>query len=103
MWESFFNPGIILISLGLNRQIKDVVEFGCGYGTFTIPAAKIISGKVYALDIEQEMIRATEDEAKTHSAQNIQTIQRDFVGHGSGLNDESVDYVMLFNMVVSSS
>lgn len=47
-WEKFFNPSKILASLGLDSQINDVVEFGCGYGTFTIPAA--------ALDIEPEWI-----------------------------------------------
>ena len=31
----------------------DVVEFGCGYGTFTIPAAQLIEGKLIALDIEK--------------------------------------------------
>jgi ubiquinone/menaquinone biosynthesis C-methylase UbiE len=36
----------------------NVADFGFGYGTFTIPAAKIISGKIYAFDIEPEMIEA---------------------------------------------
>jgi hypothetical protein len=34
-------------------QVKgDAVEFGCGYGTFTIVAAPRIGGIVYALDID---------------------------------------------------
>ena len=64
MWEKFFNPAKILTSLGINSQTGDVAEFGCGYGTFTIPAAKVIKGKIYALDIEPDMIRITEEEAK---------------------------------------
>jgi predicted RNA methylase len=40
-----------------------VADFGCGYGTFAIPAAQMISGKVYALDIEPEMVRAVEQKA----------------------------------------
>ncbi len=99
MWGKFFNPEKILTTLGLNNQINDVAEFGCGYGTFTIPAAKVIKGKIYALDIELEMIRITNEEAKKNGLDNAQTILRDFIAEGSGLSDESVDYVMLFNIL----
>jgi ubiquinone/menaquinone biosynthesis C-methylase UbiE len=99
MWETFFNPAEILAILGIDCQTTDVVEFGCGYGTFTIPAAKVIKGKIYALDIELDMIRMTDDEAKKQGLSNVQTIQRDFMAEGSGLPDESVDYAMLFNIL----
>ncbi len=99
MWEKFFNPNKILATLGLDNQINDVAEFGCGYGTFTIPAAKIIKGKIYALDIEPDMIRLTGEEAKKQGLSNVETIQRDFMTDGSGLSDESIDHVMLFNIL----
>jgi len=99
MWEKFFNPNKILAILGIDSQINDVAEFGCGYSTFTIPAAKIIKGRIYALDIEPEMIRLTDEEAKKQELNNIKTIQCDFMTKGSGLSDESVDYVMLFNIL----
>ncbi|OGJ45033.1 MAG: methyltransferase type 11 [Candidatus Kerfeldbacteria bacterium RIFOXYA2_FULL_38_24] len=99
MWETFFNPGEILATLGVNNKTGDVAEFGCGYGTFTIPAAKLIKGVIYALDIEPEMIRITNEEAKKQNLDNINAILRDFVSQGSGLPDESVDYVMLFNIL----
>lgn len=99
LWETFFDPGKVLITLGLGRKIKDVAEFGCGYGIFTIPAAKIISGKIYALDIESEMIRATDEEAKKQKVVNAETVLRDFVADGSGLPDGSMDYVMFFNIL----
>ena len=99
MWEKFFNPNKILSTLGLDSQINDVAEFGCGYGTFTVPAAKIIKGKIYALDVEPEMIRLTVEEAKKQGLINVVAIQRDFMAVGSGLKDASVDYVMLFNIL----
>jgi len=99
IWEEFFSPEKTLATLGLNNKVRDVAEFGCGYGTFTIPAAKIIKGKVYALDIEPDMIRLTDEEAKKEGLNNIETIKRDFMTEGSGLSDESVDYVMLFNIL----
>jgi ubiquinone/menaquinone biosynthesis C-methylase UbiE len=99
MWEKFFNPTEVLITLGLSNQTNDVAEFGCGYGTFTIPAANIIKGKVYALDIEPKMIHITDEEVKKQGLSNVQTILRDFMADGSGLPDESVDYAMLFNIL----
>jgi len=56
IWNSFFDQPSLLSKLQLTSRCKDAVEFGCGYGTFTIPAARIITGSVFALDIEQEML-----------------------------------------------
>ena len=64
MWETFFKPIKVLETLGLNNKTGDVAEFGCGYGTFTIPATKIVSGKIFAIDIEPEMISVTENKKK---------------------------------------
>jgi len=99
LWEKFFDPPKILATFGLNSETGDVAEFGCGYGTFTIPAAKIIKGKVYALDIEPDMTRITDKEAKKNGLNNVQTVPCDFMAKGSGLPDKSMDYVMLFNIL----
>ncbi|MFH0839272.1 MAG: class I SAM-dependent methyltransferase [Candidatus Omnitrophota bacterium] len=99
MWENFFDAEKIVVTLGLDNQVNNVAEFGCGFGTFTIPAAKLIKGKVYAIDIEPDMIRATEEEARKHKLNNVETILRDFMVEGSGLPNASVDYVMLFNIL----
>ena len=99
VWEKFFDTKKILAALGLSSRVNNVAEFGCGYGTFTIPAAKIISGKIYALDIEPDMIRITAEEAKKHRLDNVETILRDFMAEGSGLEDNSMNYAMLFNIL----
>ena len=98
-WNKFFDPIDALKLLGLSSSVMDVADFGCGYGTFTIPAAQIISGKIYAFDIEPEMIEVVKKKAKTLNLGNVKTILRDFVTTGSGLKDESVDYVFLFNIL----
>ena len=98
-WNKYFKPNEALRLLGLNEGILDVADFGCGYGTFTIPAAKLISGKIYAFDIEQEMIEIIKARAKENNLNNITPILRDFMENGSGLEDFSVDYVMLFNIL----
>ncbi len=98
-WEGFFNPEKILEILGLDKNARDVVEYGCGYGTFTIPAAKIVKGAVYAIDIEADMVHKTQEEAEKFGLRNVKTILRDFVTKGTGLKDQSVDYTMLFNIL----
>jgi len=99
MWEGFFDARHILSQLAFDDANSDVVEFGCGYGTFTIAAARLTSGIVHALDIEPEMVRATAARAESLSLTNVRTVQRDFVGDGTGLSDESVGYAMLFNIL----
>ncbi len=77
----------------------DAVEFGCGYGTFTIPAARLIKGCVYAIDIDPELTTLTSQKAELAGLNNIQTIHRDFVMQGTGLLDAQVGYAMLFNIL----
>jgi len=98
-WTEFFSPSRILKLMGLSKEVKNVVDFGCGYGTFAIPAARMVSGKVYAIDIEPEMIKITKEKTEKNNLKNIETILRDFISNGSGLKDGSVDYVMLFNIL----
>ena len=55
-WNKFFNTDDLLDSMQINSAINHLVDVGSGYGTFTIPSAYLISGNLYAFDIEQEMI-----------------------------------------------
>ncbi len=98
-WDSFFDVDKTLDALLLDTSRRDVLEFGCGYGTFTLPAARRISGKVIALDLDSEMLEATELSAREAGLDNIECHLRDFVADGSGLADGSVDYAMLFNIL----
>jgi SAM-dependent methyltransferase len=98
-WSKFFDPEVALRLMGLSSTVEDVADFGCGYGTFTIPAAKIISGKIYAFDIEPEMIETVKRKAKILNLGNVRAIVRDFMLEGSGLMDGSVDHVFLFNIL----
>jgi len=99
VWEGFFNPAEILTVMGLDDRVVDVAEFGCGYGTFTIPAAKIIRGTIHAFDIEEEMVSAIKKEAGKEGLKNVNAMLRDFMAEGTGLKAGSIDYVMLFNIL----
>lgn len=56
MWEGFFDARRILTWLAFDDTRSDVLDFGCGYGTFTIAAARLTTGTVHALDIEPDMV-----------------------------------------------
>jgi SAM-dependent methyltransferase len=99
LWASFFDAEAVLDRLGLKSITGNVVEFGCGYGTFTIPAARRTRGTIYAFDIEPEMIAYTSAKAASAGLNNFTPILRDFVVEGTGLAAESADYAMLFNIL----
>jgi SAM-dependent methyltransferase len=99
MWHGFFDPETTLRKLGLHDKSGDVVDFGCGYGTFTIPAAKIVRGTVYALDIEPAMVEATRAKAESERLWNVRVSCRDFVDTGTALHSGSIGFVMLFNIL----
>jgi SAM-dependent methyltransferase len=99
VWDGFFDPPHIIEVLGVGGLIGDVVEFGCGYGTFTVAAARAAQGTVYALDVDPEMVRATREKAKMAGLNNVHVLLRDFVEDGTGRADESVAFAMLFNIL----
>ena len=98
MWDGFFDAGHILRTFGI-EGLGDIAEFGCGYGTFTLPAAKLVKGTVYAWDIDPEMTQAVTRKAEAAGTANISVSLRDFVAEGTGLPDGSVDAALLFNIL----
>jgi SAM-dependent methyltransferase len=98
-WTSFFNPNEIFDQLELSSSCLAAADLGCGYGTFTIPAARRIAGVIYGFDIEADMVAVCQAKANAAGLSNVQVIQRDFMDHGTGLAEQSLDYVMLFNIL----
>lgn len=98
-WESFFDVQSIFSRLQLDKEIDNAVEFGSGYGTFTIPAARIIKGKIHAFDIDAEMISRLLQRINAEKVSNIIIHNNDFIAEGTALNNDSIDYAMLFNIL----
>ena len=99
MWEGFFDTDAILDGLGICDLSGNIVDLGCGYGTFSLPAARKNKGIIYAIDIEKEMIEAVQTKASEAGLRNILPLQRDFMMEGSSLPDDRCEYVMLFNIL----
>jgi ubiquinone/menaquinone biosynthesis C-methylase UbiE len=99
-WSSFFDVEAAIGKLlkGTNAG-SDLVEFGCGYGTFTIPAAGLIKGRVTAFDIDPAMVAFVQGRACELGLANIDVHERDFAVLGTGLEAYSQAHAMIYNLL----
>lgn len=78
-WQSFFDADCIVEKLECAKDGKErIAEFGSGYGTFTLPAARRTSGVVYAFDIDPDLTKMVRKQARREGLSNVQAIERDF-------------------------
>ena len=64
-----------VISMIPLRPYHTVVDIGCGPGYFAIPLGKsVFDGKVYAVDIQQEMLDATKQELERVRLTNVEPV-----------------------------
>lgn len=98
-WNSFFDAPRIIEKLFINTPPGNTVEFGCGYGTFTMPASLHTQQTLYAFDIESLAVQSVTELAHHQRTTNIQLQQQDFIQDGTGLEDESATHVMIYNLL----
>ncbi len=98
-WESFFDAPSIIEKLFISTPAGNTVEFGCGYGTFTIPASLQTQQTLYAFDIDPTAVHSVMELAHQQQISNIQLQQQDFIQNGTGLIDESATHVMIYNLL----
>jgi SAM-dependent methyltransferase len=99
-WESFFDADALMeILFRASGLPGHLVEFGCGYGTFTVPAACRTQDVVTALDIEPLMVERTRQKAAALGLTSVKAEVRDFVTHGSDLTGGSQDHALIFNLL----
>lgn len=103
MWGTFFDPRRIISQMNVNGEIKTLLDIGCGYGTFLIPAAALVGGKVIGLDIEREMIETCQEKARDQNLLNLYLICGDFSDEETRKtlkqNAGAIDYICLFNIL----
>ena len=98
-WETLLHAPRILDAFGFDARTRDVTELGCGYGTFTLPLAQRIAGRVFAIDLDPAMVAATRERAATANAQTIDASVRDVLADGFGAAAGSCDAALLFNIL----
>lgn len=70
-----------------------ICDIGAGSGVFTIPAAELTKNKVFALDINDEMLSIINEKAKNQGLTHIELIQ--VKGDQFDLPDQIADCVIL--------
>jgi len=98
-WESLMRPVETIERLGLADVAGDVVEFGCGYGTFTLHLAAEVQGTVWTYDIEPEMVARVGERAAAAGVVNIVAERRDLFESGTGRPAGTAAVVTIFNLL----
>ena len=97
----FSNPHKNIEQLGLSDGMV-VADLGTGSGFYAIQAGMAVapSGKVYAVDIQKDLLDRLKKEAHANHVHNIEVISGDLekLG-GTKIKDESVDRVIAANIL----
>lgn len=79
-----------------------VADFGAGSGAYTIAAAKALAGtgKVYAIDIQKDLLTRLENSCREAHISNVAFVWGNFEkAGGSKLREQSVDTAILSNVL----
>lgn len=77
-----------------------VADLGSGAGFYSIALARAVgkTGKIFAIDVQQELLTKLKNEAFKNNLDNIEVVWGDIdEPNGSKLRDESVDKVLVAN------
>jgi ubiquinone/menaquinone biosynthesis C-methylase UbiE len=87
------------LQLGLKEGMR-VGDLGAGSGHHALSVAHVVGplGRVYAVDIQEDVLTTLKNEAARQSLKNVETIWGDFekLG-GTKLKDQALDAVILSN------
>lgn len=98
---NFVRPEEIIKNLGLEPGMV-AADFGAGSGHYSIEAAKIVrnSGKVYAIDVQKELLDKIKSLAEANNLSNIEIVWSDLEkNQGSRLADGMIDAVIISNIL----
>jgi ubiquinone/menaquinone biosynthesis C-methylase UbiE len=97
----FTNPEQNILHLGLKEGMY-VADFGSGSGFYSKAASKRIgiTGKVYAIDVQKNLVKRLEDDIKKSGISNINCIWGNIeVKGGTKIADSSIDAVIISNVL----
>lgn len=97
----FVEPAKIISQLGL-KEGDHVADLGAGSGHFTIAASLLVgsTGRVFAIEVQKDMVARLDNEAKRRSLANVTAVWGDIeVIKGTRLRDFSVDFIFLCNVM----
>jgi ubiquinone/menaquinone biosynthesis C-methylase UbiE len=88
-----------LADLGV-AEGQSVLDYGCGSGTYTIPAARLVgkSGKVYALDVSDRALEKTMSRVDRQGLRNVESI-RSSGSTSIGLDNGNLDHILFIDVL----
>jgi len=88
-----------LIDIGLQTN-HIVLDFGCGHGTYTLPASIVVGeyGKIYAIDKNKESLDKLEQKASELKLHNIKCLEHSTY-ETLPLSDKYVDVILLYDVI----
>jgi ubiquinone/menaquinone biosynthesis C-methylase UbiE len=98
---NFSDPRANVLQMGLREGMK-VGDLGAGSGHYTIAASKVVgpSGRVYAIDVQEDVLKHLHDSALRAQCRNVETIWANFEKlRGTTLRDQTLDGVILSNVL----
>lgn len=100
LWRSVSGRSILQKweQINLVQEGQTFLDYGCGTGDFTIPAARIVGteGKVYALDYFPRQLEIVEEQSKREGLGNVETILSD---GKTDLPDECIDVIWMCDVL----
>ncbi|MDB5237378.1 MAG: type 11 methyltransferase [Parcubacteria group bacterium] len=96
---NFSDPKTNVLQLGLRDGMR-IADLGSGSGHYALAAAAAVGndGRVYAVDIHEDMLQHVKDAAHTKGLRNIETVWGNIEkAGGTKLRDHSLDAVLLSN------
>ena len=97
----FAHPARNVIALGVQAG-QTVVDFGAGSGAYVFAMSERLqgTGHVYAIDVQQDLLRRIKNEAHKRGLKNVEVIWSDLEKPGgSKIADRHVDLVLISNLL----
>jgi ubiquinone/menaquinone biosynthesis C-methylase UbiE len=96
----FINPASVVAQAGL-KPGQIVADLGCGAGFYALPVAKIVgnSGTVYAVDVQDAKLAATQSAARQSGQKNITVLKADLEKPLLDIAEGSCDAVILGSII----
>lgn len=99
--SGFAHPASNIAALNVTPGMV-VADFGAGSGAYVLALAEALTetGKVYAIDVQKDLLRRIHNETHKRGYKNVHIIWGDLEKeHGTKLSDQTCDLVLISNLL----
>ena len=90
----------VLSTIGVKKR-QTVLDYGCGRGIFSVPAARLVGekGRVYALDVRARALERVKENAHNAGLKNLETILQKESTVNTGFSNASMDVIIVYDVL----